>query len=213
MLREAIEQVSVGNEGSEDDVSKRRASEFEDIYRLTYQKTLAFACRRTMTMSDALDVVSETYLVAWRRLDKLLAADEPQAWLYGIASRILLNVNRGHRRRENLLSRAVEAQSEIVERDPAESVAKSEELIVVLAAMAQLSEFDQELLRLAAYEELTPTEIALVLETRPVIVRGALFRARRRLAHATLRVDKRTGSSGHIHSEKRPADDDEELPQ
>src|SRR5690606_20287891 len=107
----------------------------------------------------------------------------------------------------------VETHPDLVEPDPSECVAESEQVTVVLAAMAQLSEFDQELLRLAAYEELTPTEIALVLETRPVMVRGALFRARRRLAHATLRVDKRTGSSGHIHSEKRPADDDEELPQ
>lgn len=162
-------------------------------------------------MSDALDVVSETYLVAWRRLDKLLAADEPQAWLYGIASRILLNMNRGQLRRENLLARAVQAQFDRVERDPAESVAEREELILVLAAMYQLSESDQELLRLAAYEELSPTEIAVVMDTRPVIVRGALFRARRRLAQATVSLDKRRmGSSGHIDNEMHPDDGHEE---
>ena len=43
-------------------------AQFEAIYRLTYQKTLAYLRRRSSNMSDAVDVASDTYLVTGRRL-------------------------------------------------------------------------------------------------------------------------------------------------
>jgi len=74
-------------------------ADFEAIYRETYRKTLAYALRRTRAAQDAHDVVAETYIVAWRRLDQLLNAREPQAWLYAVAYRVLTNQRRSHRRR------------------------------------------------------------------------------------------------------------------
>lgn len=178
-------------------------SQFEAIYRLTYQKTLAYVRRRTSNLSDALDVVSDTYLVAWRRLDTLLAVDEPQAWLYGVASRTLSNLNRSQRRRESLLSRIVELESNQLGVDPAESVAWSDDLVAVLTAMDRLSEHDQELLLIAAYEDLSHTEIALALGTRPVLIRSALFRARRRLERQTRDVaQQRYEASGHTTTDR-----------
>jgi RNA polymerase sigma-70 factor (ECF subfamily) len=149
-------------------------------------------------MSDAFDVVSDTYLVAWRRLDTLLAADEPQAWLYGVASKTLSNLNRSQYRRESLLNRVVELESHRSDVDPAESVEWSDELVAVLTAMDRLSEYDRELLLMAAYEDLSHTEIALALGTAPVLIRGALFRARRRLERQTRQVaQQRYDVSGH----------------
>jgi RNA polymerase sigma-70 factor (ECF subfamily) len=155
---------------------------FERIYRDTYRNTLAYALRRTPTSSDAHDVVSDTYLVAWRRVNDLRKVAEPQAWLYGIAYRSIGNQRRGAQRRTALAAKAQtigEAESEHI--DPACHAESSEELRMVGDAMARLTPRDQEILRLAAFEEMTYKEIASVLNLQPAIVRTILYRARQRL--------------------------------
>jgi RNA polymerase sigma-70 factor (ECF subfamily) len=56
------------------------------------------------------------------------------------------------------------------------------------AALAQLAPEDREVLRLSAWEELTPVEIATVLGVSQVAVRSRLHRARRRLRAALRRT-------------------------
>lgn len=50
------------------------------------------------------------------------------------------------------------------------------------AALASLSERDQEVLRLVAWDGLTPAQVAVVLGCTPVAARTRLHRARGRLA-------------------------------
>ncbi len=56
------------------------------------------------------------------------------------------------------------------------------------AALASLSDADQEVLRLVAWDGLTPAEVAVVLGCNPVAARSRLHRARGRLA-AVLGLD------------------------
>jgi RNA polymerase sigma-70 factor, ECF subfamily len=51
----------------------------------------AFALRRSSPQA-AQDTVSETFLVAWRRLDSV--PDTPKPWLLGVARRVLANQRR-----------------------------------------------------------------------------------------------------------------------
>jgi len=79
---------------------------------------------------------------------------------------------------------AGEAQLEFPASQPdvAQSFAEtSETLDRVLTALTHLSQRDQEILRLSAFEELTNPEIASVLGIRPSLVRSRLYRARQRL--------------------------------
>jgi RNA polymerase sigma-70 factor (ECF subfamily) len=55
------------------------------------------------------------------------------------------------------------------------------EVADVLRALSTLPEEDREILLLAGWEELTPAQIAVVLDIRPVTARSRLHRARRRL--------------------------------
>ena len=55
-------------------------------------------------MRDA-DVLAETFLAAWRRLDQVPPAGEDRLWLYGTARRVLANHHRGQRRRLALADR------------------------------------------------------------------------------------------------------------
>jgi DNA-directed RNA polymerase specialized sigma24 family protein len=54
---------------------------------------------------DAADVVAETFLVAWRRIDDLPPGREGRLWLYGVARRVCANHLRGVRRRHRLAER------------------------------------------------------------------------------------------------------------
>ncbi|MEV4259420.1 RNA polymerase sigma factor, partial [Spirillospora sp. NPDC049652] len=81
------------------------SNRFEDLYAENRAKVLGYALRRTGDPQDAADVVAETFLVAWRRLDDVPPGDEARLWLYGVARRVLAGQRRGERRRSALGAR------------------------------------------------------------------------------------------------------------
>ena len=136
---------------------------------------LAFVLRRTTHAPDAADVVAEVFLVAWRRLDDVPAAEGGRLWLYGVARHALANQQRSERRRERLaerLRRELPAAVQSVTPPAPETGA-------IRGALGRLGPEDQELLRLAGWEELTPGEISVVLGISQVAARSRLHRARR----------------------------------
>jgi RNA polymerase sigma-70 factor, ECF subfamily len=149
---------------------------FAALFEAHVDALLAYARRRTSQLSDAEDVVAETFTVAWRRRDAIPAQDgHDRAWLYGIARRVLANQRRAAARRGRLLDRL-----RTVVTGPRSTAEPSD----VLAALAQLSTADQELLRLVAWEGLTHAEVALVLGITTNAVAVRLHRARHRLGVA-----------------------------
>lgn len=136
-----------------------------------------YAVRRVGAES-AQDVVSETLMVLWRRLDDV-PQQEPLPWCYGVARNCLANVRRSRRRQERLVTRLSSWRDVREVRDTAPDFPDGEEALV--AALATLRAADQELLRLWAWEDLGPTEIAVVLGLTPNAVSIRLHRARRAL--------------------------------
>ncbi len=148
------------------------------IYERYASHIAAYALRRS-SGCDAADTVAETFLVVWRRRD--VVPEEPQTlpWLYGVARRVLSNQRRSSRRQGRLWKRlASEFAALEVSVPPLEEI---EELRRVAAALEHLSEDDAELLRLTAWEALTPSEIATVFDIAPGTARQRLSRARQRL--------------------------------
>ncbi len=138
----------------------------------------AYALRRAAA-ADAADVVADTFLVAWRRHDEM--PDEPHTlpWLYGVARRVLANQRRSRDRRTRLHDRL---RTEFIEFDTrADRIEDTDHYRRVAAAMSTLNDDDAELLRLTAWEDLTPTQIATAMELEPSAVRQRLRRARQRL--------------------------------
>ena len=69
----------------------------EDFQRLwtDYNRhVLAYALRRTEQRTDAEDVVSSTFAVAWRRWADKPSPEFELPWLYAIAARVLANQRR-----------------------------------------------------------------------------------------------------------------------
>jgi RNA polymerase sigma factor (sigma-70 family) len=149
---------------------------FRTVFDANYHHVLGYALRRTGSKEDAEDVVAETFLTAWRRLDRLPEGAGVRPWLYGIARKVLANQRRGDVRRARLNGRV----SSFAAQQPSDV---PDEVAAVAAAFAQLSDDDREVLALTAWEELHAGEIATVLGCSRNAARIRLHRARRRLAH------------------------------
>jgi RNA polymerase sigma-70 factor (ECF subfamily) len=157
------------------DVDRTR---FEELFNRHYGAVMRYAARR-LGPEQAPDVVSETFLVAWRRLAEVPTAD-PLPWLYATARNVIGNELRGRSRRARLEARIGDA-ADLVEQDHADLVIDQ---VRVRRALAGLSERDQEALRLASWEGLDVGEAATVMGCSRAAYRVRLHRARKRLAAA-----------------------------
>jgi RNA polymerase sigma-70 factor (ECF subfamily) len=151
---------------------EERRARFEELYRQHVKAVAAYALRRA-PRETAEDVVAETFLVAWRRLEQVPA--QPLPWLYGVARRTLANYRRSATRRQSLADR-LRLEVRVIPQEPADERLRD--------ALQTLRAGDRELLMLVAWEGLRPSEVARVLECSPVACRIRLHRARRRLADA-----------------------------
>jgi RNA polymerase sigma-70 factor (ECF subfamily) len=138
---------------------------------------LAYALRRT-TKEEAEEVVAETFVVAWRRLNEV--PDDPIPWLLGVARRVLANQRRATGRRKALDQRLASASRStgVVTPDPAEEVAAR---MALDGALAQLSEWDREALLLVVWDGLDNRKAAQVMNCSAATFALRLHRARRRL--------------------------------
>jgi RNA polymerase sigma-70 factor, ECF subfamily len=148
--------------------------DFERVFNDCYEQVLRYVARRVA--ADAVqDVVSDTFLVAWRRHGDLRG--EPLPWLLGIARRVAATQRRGTARREALGERlrtqpASPAASGPVEaRDPRRA-----------QALSCLPERDREALMLIAWDGLDHRTAAQVMGCSTGSLTVRLHRARRRLA-------------------------------
>lgn len=159
-------------------MSGSREERFRGLHAAHFRDLLGYALRRTPRPEDAADAVADTFLVAWRRIGDVPPGSEARLWLYGTCRRVLANTERGITRRDRLGARLRATLGEDARPDPASYVP---EALRIAAALDELSETDRELLRLSAWEDLAPHEIATVLGLPARTVRTRLFRARARL--------------------------------
>jgi RNA polymerase sigma-70 factor (ECF subfamily) len=150
---------------------------FGRLYREQGRAVLAYSLRRVGDPEDAADVVAETFLVAWRRLDEVPLGARERLWLYAVARRVTANHHRAEGRRTRLAERLAESLQSEAMANPEHSA----EAAGVLRAMGDLGEEDRELLLLVTWEELSPGQAAEVLGISSLAARSRLHRARRRL--------------------------------
>jgi RNA polymerase sigma-70 factor, ECF subfamily len=162
--------------------SSREATErliFEQLVRETRDDLLAYAIRRTANAEDAADVLSETYLIAWRKLEKIPPGDSARLWLFGVAANVLRRGAQRHRSSEALIERLA---SEPQDTEHIEPAGREDSTIGALrAGLASLPPRDREILTLTAWEGLTPKQIAVVTGLPTNVIRVRLHRARSRL--------------------------------
>ncbi len=108
--------------------------------------------------SDLDELVAETFVIVWRRLDVVPGDEGERPWIIGVARHVLQNAQRSRRRRrsyeDRVRARTTDASAEegVVARDR------------VRSALASLSATDREVLELSAWDGLDAEAIAAVLD-------------------------------------------------
>jgi RNA polymerase sigma-70 factor, ECF subfamily len=153
-----------------------REERFEGLFRANYPAVRAYALRRAAA-DAAQDVVSETFLVAWRRLDDVPADALP--WLYGVARRVLANQRRTANRGAALQDRIAGATPRAAASDPGDSAGDAE---ILRLALGRLSEPSREALMLVAWHGLSGPRAARAAGCSRATFAVRLHRARASLA-------------------------------
>lgn len=162
---------------------------FERLYAAHFDTVLRYCLRRT-TREDALDAAAETFAVAWRRRSDL-PWDLPLPWLYGVAYKVLSNQWRA-RFRQRRAATHLSGAADDLDPGPEAQVVRAAEDQEVLDALIALDPGDREVIRLAAWENLSRGEISAALDCSANAVTKRLNRALDHLA-AELGGARKTG--------------------
>lgn len=139
--------------------------DFCAVYRECYPRVLAYAASHAGAQR-AEDITSETFTIAWRKLDQMPPNALP--WLLGIA-RNLVKAARRQAWHDELVDVSADDDFAVIE---------------LREALKSLAETDQEVLTLIAWHGLTSVEAAQVLGCSTATFFVRLHRARRRLRSA-----------------------------
>lgn len=161
-------------------------AEFRVLYDRHYDAIHSYFLRRTGA-SSAQDLTAEVFLVAWRRIDVVPRGEETLLWLYGVAANVAAHHRRSSARGARLQTRLRSVPSDGPD-EPEPQVVRRAEYDQVLAATARLRPRDQEILRLAAWEELPHDQISRLLGCSVAAVDQRIHRAKKRLAKEFARV-------------------------
>lgn len=187
---------------TEEESRQRQQARFERLAHVVVEPLHRFLLRRTSAnMVD--DILAEAMLALWRRIDdvpglgpapdSLPDPDDVLPWCYGVARGCLANARRADGRRLRLVERLTRTQ----EQQPAGAADHSG----LHAALAALGALDREVVRLWAWEELAPRQIAEATGLTPNAVSIRLHRAKKKLAEQLAR--KHDEPSGHKRDEGR----------
>lgn len=148
----------------------------ENLYRAHGARVLGYLARRVHPTEDAADLLSEVMLVTWRRRHDLPASPEDVPWVFGVARNLLANPRRSSTRR----LAATEDLAAHLRLLPRWEGPHREAGMDLRAALARLDDLDREIVTLSVWEQLSSTEIAVVLTMPAATVRSRQARARAR---------------------------------
>jgi len=157
---------------------------FSELWDAHAPRVLAYASRHT-DPAGVQDVVAETFLVAWRRLDDI--PDDPLPWLLVVARNTAANRRRSTRR-AHLVELEMTRLARVARASEAADVpvhARDE----VLRALQRLTAAEREALLLVAWDGLSPTQGARVLGCSADAIAKRVSRARARLSAAVAEDD------------------------
>jgi RNA polymerase sigma factor (sigma-70 family) len=165
-----------------------REARFAALFRRHHTAVRHYVTRRAWP--DAVDdVVAETFMVAWRRLEEVPA--DPLPWLVTTARNCLANHRRSALRGAALLER-LRSQPVPGHADERDRLAQRDS---ILRALASLGELERELLLMAEWDGLSPRQAGAALGVAAPAARARLYRARRKLQAA---LDAELGRSSNI---------------
>lgn len=150
---------------------------FDELY-LTYAENIfRYLYSRVGERADAEELTAQTFLAAMEKFSAYTHRGHFAAWLFSIARNKAID----HYRRGRRYQPIEEAEMLTGESDLLAEVAGREQRRALLAQVSQLSDAEQELLRLRYVANLNFSQIAVVLERSEAAVKKNLYRCLERL--------------------------------
>lgn len=175
-----MDKISTVKRLSDEELASRIAegsrSLFEELVSRYSMRLFYFLRHRAETDSDIEDLVQETFLKAFKSIDRFDPEWKFSTWLYTIASREAISRYRSNRKMKYT---PVETSSIP---DPEESVIRKEESQNLWELASSLPEKEYEALWLHYAEDMSIKEIARITKKKSSTVRVLLYRARLKLA-------------------------------
>ena len=142
-------------------------------------------CFRRLPRDDAQDAAAQVFVVVWRKIDAMPEDDRVLPWLYSIARFEVSTMRRSGRRLLALRGKiGGMAQPNLDALGPEAVVVRRSEYAALFNALSTLSEADREVILLRSYEDLSTSQIAVVLGCSPEASKKRLARALKRLRKA-----------------------------
>ncbi|HEY3285130.1 MAG TPA: sigma-70 family RNA polymerase sigma factor [Armatimonadota bacterium] len=185
---------------------------FEELHRRYYQKVWRFAKRSLVDPELASDVASETFLRAFRSIDRFSVRRNATfaAWLFRIAANLMADLSR---RAPRMPSVSLDEQGELCERladgqpIPLDQILYQEKLHRVREAVERLPFSDRQILCLSYEDRLSIKEIAVVMgKPSATAVTSHLHRALTKLRHLLLNDRYFVPEDGESHVEAMQRD-------
>ncbi|MGW6393846.1 RNA polymerase sigma factor [Streptomyces sp. NPDC055103] len=156
---------------------------FAEVFDRHARVVYAYAVRTTGDWALAEDIVSLTFLEAWRRRDTLRGeVRHVRAWLLGIAANVTRNTARAARRHRAAMSRLPPPEPlPDFSDEVAGQLADAERLAAVARALKRLRQSEREVFGLAVWSGLAYAEVSEALGIPVGTVRSRLSRARQKL--------------------------------
>jgi RNA polymerase sigma-70 factor (ECF subfamily) len=150
---------------------------FDSLYRTHFRDVYAYFVRR-VPAADVPDLVADVFTTAWRRIDQVPRPPDDRLWLYGVARRVASQHDRGHRRRQRLVTK-------IMQNSPPSYrlVVEHEPHLHALDLIDRLKADERELVRLVVWEQLSHAEVGAVLGCSANAVAIRWHRSIERLRH------------------------------
>ncbi|PPF25720.1 MULTISPECIES: RNA polymerase sigma factor [unclassified Rathayibacter] len=151
----------------------KRTAVLKAVYLANASDLLSYFERRVSPVADAADLLSDTYLVAWRKVDSI-PTDPEQArmWLFGVARRTLANAQRGNARRSDLAMKFAGTLRAMPLEDP------TAEHLDVRRALDAIAPDQAELIKLVLWDGFTVIDAGNILGLSASTARGRYQRAR-----------------------------------
>ena len=154
---------------------------FEELLSRYSMRLFYFLRHRTETDQDIEDLVQETFLKAFKSIDRFDPEWKFSTWLYTIASREAISRHRSNKKMT--FNPAFESSIP----DPEETVIRKQESQNIWELASKLPAKEYEALWLFYAEDMPIKDIAQVTRKSPITVRVLLYRARLKLAQ---RIDQ-----------------------
>jgi RNA polymerase sigma-70 factor (ECF subfamily) len=163
---------------------------FDELVRLTYTETYTLALRLTNNAEDAADVVQDTYLRAYRAIDRFRGEAQFTTWLYRITANCAsTQLSKRARHRHDELDEQTPVPVALAS-DPEAKADAALDRRDVAAALAQLPTNLRTVLVLRDIYDLSHDAIAQELNISEVTAKVRLHRARKKLREQLLAADK-----------------------